>query len=65
MTIEKTLRELQHWMELEGIEGIAQGLFNNKPCITVFSSLPEAGKSLSYPSRNDQQSIVRTIIKTC
>lgn len=36
MKIEKILKEITHWMDVEGVEGIGQGIINNKDCIMVF-----------------------------
>ena len=41
---EKTIEQVQEehtdeWMEIPGVEGTAIGLFEGKPCITVFSSI--------------------------
>lgn len=41
MEIEEALHEIQPWLFLEGVEGVAQGEYENEPCITVFVSLPE------------------------
>ena len=45
---DKTVKQVQHehtkeWMAIPGVEGIAIGLLEGKPCITVFSSI-EADK---------------------
>lgn len=46
MTIEKALDEIQFWLDIEGVEGVAQGEFDNEVCITVFVSIPDGKKSL-------------------
>lgn len=38
MTITQALKEVQHWFDYKGVEGIAEGEYNGKPCITVFVS---------------------------
>jgi len=39
MTITQALEEVQHWFNYEGVEGIAEGEYEGKPCITVFVSV--------------------------
>lgn len=39
MTISEALAEVQHWFDYEGVEGIAEGEYNGKPCITIFVSI--------------------------
>ena len=43
-TIEQVLEEVTgQWMAMPGVEGTGIGLFEDKPCITVFSSVaPES-----------------------
>ena len=38
MTITQALEEVQHWFDYKGVEGIAEGRYEGKPCITVFVS---------------------------
>ncbi|MDN5200367.1 hypothetical protein QQ008_03320 [Fulvivirgaceae bacterium BMA10] len=38
MTIETAIEELQSWLDIKYIEGIAQGQENDESCITVFIS---------------------------
>ena len=38
MSIQEILKEIEHWMDIEGVEGIGQGMANNKDCIMVFVS---------------------------
>ena len=38
MDIENVLKEIQSWLFLNGIEGVAQGENDLEPCITVFIS---------------------------
>ncbi|MBT2160542.1 hypothetical protein [Zobellia barbeyronii] len=40
MNIQDALKEIQSWLYLNGIEGVAQGEYEGKPCITVYVSLP-------------------------
>lgn len=38
-TIEQVQKEhTEEWMAIDGVEGIAIGLYKNKPCIKIFSS---------------------------
>jgi len=38
-TIEQVLKDrTDQWMAISGVEGTAIGLFEDKPCITIFSS---------------------------
>jgi hypothetical protein len=38
-TIEQVQEEhTEEWMAIDGVEGIAIGLYKNKPCIKIFSS---------------------------
>ncbi len=30
MRIQEILKEITHWMDVEGVEGIGQGIINNK-----------------------------------
>ncbi|CAM3626335.1 hypothetical protein ZORO111903_13920 [Zobellia roscoffensis] len=46
MNIEDALKEIQSWLFLKGIEGVAQGEYDGKPCITVFVSLTEVKNTL-------------------
>lgn len=41
MTISQALAEVQHWFDYEGVEGIAEGQYEGKPCITVFVSIEQ------------------------
>ena len=39
-TIEQVLEEkTDEWMSISGVEGTAIGFFEDKPCITIFSSV--------------------------
>ena len=38
MTITQALEEVQNWFDYKGVEGIAEGRHEGKPCITVFVS---------------------------
>ena len=39
-TIEQVRKEYtDNWMSIPGVEGTAIGLFENKPCIKIFSSI--------------------------
>ena len=44
MTITQALKEVQHWLDYEGVEGIAEGEYNGKSCITVFVSIDHSTK---------------------
>jgi hypothetical protein len=37
--ISTALTEVQSWIDIPGVEGIGQGVLNNKACIIVFSSV--------------------------
>ncbi|GAA4271528.1 hypothetical protein U6A24_13155 [Aquimarina gracilis] len=41
MKIEEALNEIESWLFLDGVEGIAQGEYESRPCITIFLSNPE------------------------
>lgn len=41
MNIQDALKEIQSWLYLNGIEGVAQGEYEGKPSITVYVSLPK------------------------
>ena len=36
--IDTIMKEVQDWMKIPGVEGVGQGLQNNKHCIIVFIS---------------------------
>ncbi|WP_422104466.1 hypothetical protein [Winogradskyella sp.] len=42
MKIEDALIEIESWLFLDGIDGVAQGEYESQPCITIFLSNPEA-----------------------
>ncbi len=43
MDIFKALKEAESWMDtIEGVEGVAEGKSDGRPCITVFISLEDA-----------------------
>jgi len=50
-TIEQVLKEkTNEWMTIPGVEGTAIGLFEGKPCITIFASLKEQQLRAEIPS---------------
>jgi len=55
MAEERTIEQVQdaytsQWMEISGIEGTGIGLFEGKPCIKVFSSVPAEELQGQIPS---------------
>ena len=47
MDFAEALKKAESWLdEIEGVEGIAQGLSEGADCITVFVSLPEAAEKI-------------------
>ena len=49
MTITQALEEVQHWFDYQGVQGIAEGMHEGKPCITVFV-LEDCDKTV-FPDR--------------
>ena len=52
---QRTIEQVQEdhtdeWMEIPGVEGTAIGLSDNKPCITVFSSIKVEELRAKIPS---------------
>jgi hypothetical protein len=52
---QRTIEQVQkkytdQWMAIQGVEGTAIGLFDNKPCITVFSSIKADELRVKIPS---------------
>ena len=52
---QKTIEQVQEkhiaeWMAIPGVEGIAIGIFDNKPCIKIFSSRNAAYLQAKIPS---------------
>ena len=53
--LQKTIEQVQQehtdeWMAIPGVEGTAIGLFDNKPCITIFSSIKADELRAKIPS---------------
>jgi hypothetical protein len=47
MDIEAALQKAEAWLdEIEGVEGVAQGKMDEKDCITVFVTIPEAAEKI-------------------
>ena len=43
MDLTETLRKAEAWLdEIDGVEGVAEGEFEGRPCITVFVSTNKA-----------------------
>ncbi len=42
----QALREAEAWLDLEGVEGVAEGKAEGRPCITVFVSRKEAAEKI-------------------
>ena len=50
-TIEQVLKErTDQWMAIPGVEGMAIGLFEGKPCIRILSSVSPQQLRTSIPS---------------
>lgn len=50
VSIQEILKEIGHWMDVEGVEAIGQGVMNNKDCIMVFISGENEEISKAIPS---------------
>ena len=55
MAGKRTIEQVQEaytdeWMEIPGVQGTAIGLFEDKPCIRIFSSLPAEELKDKIPS---------------
>lgn len=60
MNIEDALKEIQSWLHLDGIEGVAQGEYDNEPCITIYVSFPEVETMLPATYKDFKVVIERT-----
>lgn len=58
-TIEQILEErTDQWMAIPGVEGTAIGLFEDKPCIMIFSSVAPESLRTAIPATLDGYNIV-------
>ena len=48
--IHKVIKEAESWMGLPGVEGVAEGKKNNKPCIVVLISTESAELKNKIPA---------------
>lgn len=60
---DKTIEQVQKehtplWIAIPGVEGIAVGLSDNKPCITIFSSIEADELRDKIPSEVEGYSII-------
>ncbi|RMD96248.1 MAG: hypothetical protein D6814_11720 [Calditrichaeota bacterium] len=49
--LEKIIRELSDWLDIEGVEGLGQGEREAKPCIVVLVSRPRETFSGLLPEK--------------
>ncbi len=71
MSIQDVLKEITHWMDIEGVEGIGQGRIDGKDCIMVFISakMQEIEKAIpaeykGYPVKIEVSGIISAQGKT-
>jgi len=50
VSIQEILQEIGHWMDIKGVEGIGEGMVNNKDCIMVFISAENEEIRKAIPS---------------
>ena len=46
MKIAEALQMAENWLDIDGIEGVAQGRINDEDCIAVFVSNPKASEKV-------------------
>ena len=58
-TIEQVLRDqTAEWMAIAGVEGTAIGLFNDEPCIKIFSSAKAEDLRAEIPSTVEGYTVI-------
>ena len=48
--INEAIDQAGQWLEIEGVEGVAEGELNGEPCITVLVSVSPAELTAKIPS---------------
>ena len=50
MKIENAVQKAEKWLDIKGIEGVAQSEYEGKPCILVLISLPSEHMKKQLPA---------------